>query len=369
MKVVDPAIATAFGVEGSLGIAFHDDPVLGTVMYLSPGAGTVFDSGRFLSIVRLTDDDGDGNWGEPGEVNQAIVNNVQAQGRGGHQINQMQVLHDLLFVAIGSRTQNGGITTPLRGDQSWIGEHAYTGAVNLIADLTALSNDTTTPNVAGFNIANHRTDTQTLVSIDPSKLRVFSTGFRNNYGIAITDGGQIWVTMNQNEDPTLPDELHRTTFRDDHGFPKANNEVGDWKDPGNTHRSAQAAQGAGFFQNSLAPVALLGDHSVAGGLDFVTTNPAFMDHAIIARWKFGDVVAVDPAGTNVTTIATNFNHPLDVLADANGNLLIGEGAFGTSRIFRIDVVPAPEPSIIVLVVSSVVALRTRKDARPRSEGV
>ena len=81
----------------------------------------------------------------------------------------MQVQGNSLYVSIGTRTQNGGITTG-QGNQSNPGETEYSGTVSYIQDLTALSSDTTTPNIAGFAMTDPKTDTQMFTSTDPGKL-------------------------------------------------------------------------------------------------------------------------------------------------------------------------------------------------------
>ncbi|MGI9456087.1 MAG: PEP-CTERM sorting domain-containing protein, partial [Aeoliella sp.] len=300
---VPASISNQGGVNGSLGIAFHEDATLGTVMYIAPavpftGGGGLNDL-HDQSIVRLNDSGGDGVFGnEVGELNQNIVNNVNVSQV--HQINQLQVRGDSLYAAIGIRTQNGGQTSAQNQaiggsgvDQSNPGETAYTGTVSFIEDLSLLSSDTTTTNISGFTIADItgdstvddldvRADSQPFSSTDPSKLRVYATGFRNNYGVDIDDAGEMWVSYNQNENPNAEDELHRNvTFQSDHQFFKGNNIVGDWKVSGDedgslTQNSSQIALDAGYFNaaNSVAPFKLLGFNTAAGGLDFFAPDTA-----------------------------------------------------------------------------------------------
>jgi glucose/arabinose dehydrogenase len=319
-------------MNGSLGVAFHQDELLGAVMYLAPAVTSNFDVtlNRIQSIIRLTDNDGDGAWGETagGEVNQAIVNNLRVTDL--HQVNQLVVRGDTLYAGIGSRTRTGGAVSELAGSPNPDdGEFAYTGSINWIRDLTQLSSDTTTPNIAGHNITQHHTATAPFTSSDTGKLTVYSTGLRNVYGLAFDSDGQLWATMNQNEDPLKPDELHRSDFHDDHGFPKINEVSGNWK-------SSLVAKNAGFFQNTESPVALLGNHASANGLDFTDVNNAFAGHAFIVRFSAGDdLIAVNPDTGAVRTIATGFNNPIDVLTDPQGNLLVAQFG-GGGRIFRLN---------------------------------
>lgn len=317
--------------NGSLGIAFHEDPILGTVMYLAPAVSSGFNVtlNRTQSIIRLTNNNDNGTWGEAGEVNQAIVDNLRMTDL--HQVNQLLVQGDTLYAGIGSRTRTGGNVSELGGGPNPDdGEFAYTAAINWIRDLTQLSGDTTTPNIAGFNITQHHTDSQPFTSTDTGKLTVYSTGFRNMYGLAFDAEGQLWATMNQNEDPLKPDELHRTDFKDDHKFPKKNEVSGDWK-------TNTAATAAGFFQTFEEPVALLGNHASANGLDFTYRNLAFAGDAFLVRFSaFDDLLAVDPTTGATTQIATGFSNPIDVLTDPAGNLLVGQ--HGSGKIFRLSLV-------------------------------
>lgn len=314
-----PADNAAGQLNGSLGVAFHQDPTLGTVMYIAPAVSSNFNPtlNRTQSIVRLTDNDGDGAWGETGggEVNQAIVNNLRVTDL--HQVNQLLVDGNRLYVGIGSRTRTGGQVSEYDGaPNADDGEYAYTGSINWIRDLTQLSGNTSTANVAGFTINQHHTNAQSFTSTDVSKLTVYSTGFRNVYGMEIDGDGQLWATMNQNENPLKPDEIHRSNYKEDHGFPKFNEVSGNWK-------LNQPALDAGFFKTLKEPVATLGDHASANGLDFTDRNGAYDGYAFVVRFANGnDLLAVNPRSGNLETIASGFSAPIDVLRDPAGNLLI-----------------------------------------------
>ncbi|MBA3484685.1 MAG: PQQ-dependent sugar dehydrogenase, partial [Pirellulales bacterium] len=318
--------------NGSLGVAFHQDATLGTVMYIAPAVSSGFNVtlNRTQSILRLTDNDNDGAWGEAasGEVNQPIVNNLRVTDL--HQVNQLLIDDDTLYVGIGSRTRTGGDVSELAGAASTDdGEFSYTGAINWIRDLTQMSSNTVTPNLAGHGITQHHTNTLPFTSNDTGKLTVYSTGFRNVFGLAMDSGGQLWATMNQNENPLKPDELHRSDFKDDHKFPKKNEVSGDWK-------VNAAATGAGFFQNFEDPVATLGNNASANGLDFTDVNDAFAGHAFTVRFSQGDdLIAVNPATGQVRPIVTGLSNPIDVLTDPLGNLLVGTHG-GGGRIYRVN---------------------------------
>lgn len=349
--------------QGSLGIAFHDDATLGTVMYVAPavpfGGGGGFATVETQSILRVTDTNNDGTWGGAGDVNQAVVDNLRVTRL--HQVNQLQVDGDRLYVAVGSSTQTGGdpTNTAQNGDQSNPGETQFTGGVAFINDLTLLSGDTATANTAGFTIANQKTDTQGFTSTDDSKLRVFSTGFRNNYGIAVEDGGQLWVSMNENENPLLPDAIFASDLKDDHGFEKHNDQIGDWK-------TDATATGAGYFQTTVGPHATLGNHAAAGGFDFLPANLLPADLAgdiLVSRWVNDDILIVDPVTGATASFATGFNGALDVLIDPFGNILIGTNVSG--QVWRIapntlTAVPTPAALPAGLALIALIATRRRR---------
>ena len=180
--------------NGSYGIAFHNDPVLGSVMYLSRALNNITSIDPrpegLGSIVRVNDANGDGVWGGAGDLNQTIAENFLA-AQWTHQIDQFAVHGDTLYVAVGSLTSNGGVDFPNNEGISEIGEAAHTASVLFIEDLTLLSNDTTSTNAAWFNIGSDlnnaadllalQTDTNAFTSTDPGKLRVHSSGLRNPY--------------------------------------------------------------------------------------------------------------------------------------------------------------------------------------------
>ena len=364
------------GFNGSLGLAFHQDPALGTVMYLAPAVRfRARDFEPLLQpIVRVNDANGDGIFGNASDLNQTIVSDIAVTSV--HQVNQIQIRGNTLYINVGIRTQNGGQTaaqnTASGGtgvDQSSPGETAYTGSTSFIEDLTLLT-DTTTTNVAGFTVGDHnadgvsgfqirtnsaadldlRSDTQPFTSTDPGKLRIFSTGFRNNFGLGIDDTGEIWVSFNENENPQAPDGLHRNvTFQSDHSFFKANNLVGNWRvngdeDPSLTNDPSLEAIAAGFFNpnNVVNPFVTVGSNTAAGGLDFFRSDvadPDLIGDVLLARNSGSgrDVLYIDRETGNQTVVLEGLTSALEVARDPFGNFLAGGN--GRVSLLRVAAVP------------------------------
>ena len=194
--------ASAFN---SLGVAFHDSPVHGLCMYLSTR------SGNFGEIRRLTDDDADGQWGEAGETSVAIVDSIPV---GLHQIDQIQIRGDALYVGIGNRTDEG------------TDEASYSGTISWIQDLDAVASTT---NAAGFDGVDFFTDPIPYTSTAPNKLIVHSGTTRNPFGLAFDGDGNLWMTNNQNDfAPVMQDELFLAFEKADFGFAAMNSQV-DWR--------------------------------------------------------------------------------------------------------------------------------------------
>ena len=352
--------------NGSYGIAFHDDPVLGSVMYLARALNNVTSesprSQGVSSIVRVNDANGDGVWGGAGDLNQTIADNVFT-AQWVHQITQFAIHGDTLYVSIGSLTSNGGVDFAGGLENSSIGEAANTASVLFLEDLTLLSNDTTSTNTAWFDFGDDlnnpadvlafKTDTNVFTSTDPSKFRVYASGLRNPYGIAVDESGTLWISNNQGgATASQGDELFRSSFQADHGFNKASDAVGgDWKDPNNMHPSPQAAQNAGYFQTNVPVFADLGANTGATGLDFLNApGNAFDDFLVVARAANGqgqDAVLVNPNTGAVQVLTTgSFGQPTDILIDPFGDILLGSG-FG--QLAYIEVAggisePPPNPS-------------------------
>ena len=343
----------------STSVAFHQDPTLGTVMYITDavdifGAGATVNNGV---LRRLTDTNGDGTWGGAGDVNQQLVNNVPVERE--HRMNQLQVLGNSLYMGIGTLTTDGH------------NEAAYTGTLSWIEDLTALSGNTTTANLAGFNEAFVTAGVPSnsitpLVSTDPSKLRVHSIGLRNPFGIGLDGDGNLWASMNNDQGipgiGTPSDLFFKAQQFGNYGFKyqytgEFDAGAGTNRGDGTPYTDNPAVVAAGFSAaknvtsrtaegvvvgyNTALPNGSLGPSAAVGGVDFATANGfklRWHKDAFIGRWSFQDVVAVDLDTGETVQIATGFNRVLEVVVDPWGNLLVAEAPLGDTdraRIYRI----------------------------------
>lgn len=366
-----------------LGIAFH-----GANMYLS-----AFDG----SIHKLADPNGNGLWGEAGELDVAIVTGLP---QGDHNTDQLQVIGNSLYVGIGRRTINGhaGAWTGqviddfgghgfARGGlgRTW-GDSAYNGTIAWIADLRAVANTPASAN--GWNTT-PPTLTQALVQHDsgPFTLRgagrlvVHSAGTRNPYGLCVDAAHALYFTNNFNRTVTLGngeagfglrgDRLDSDFSRDvqdqffkaspgaDYGYTDVN-----WR--GLNPMLTSTADGyhrvrSLTFDNSFnrGPYVLhdpahpdgLGPSSSADGCAFWSAPglpAALRANAFIARYNgtiteaaggagasltYADVVAVDVATGHVRQVVAGFSHPLAVVVDPAGRLLVAD--YGTRQIYAI----------------------------------
>ena len=132
-----------------------------------------------------------------------------------------------------------------------------------------------------------RADARALTSTDDNKLRFFSTGFRNNYGIAVSPDGELFVSENEQSEE---DNLSQTFFQVEHGFAKENNIVGDWRVDGDSTLAVDPSSfaiGAGYFDddNNVDPLVNLGTRKSTNGLDFLTNtvDPSLEGDILISR--------------------------------------------------------------------------------------
>ena len=354
-----------------IGLAFHLNH-----MYLSTLDG---------SIVKLDDQNGNGIWGEPGELNVRIVTHIPA---GDHNPDQLLVQGNALYIGIGLRTTNGysgpgtGSTIDDFGGQGYSyggqgntwGDGAYNGTISWIQDLNAVA-DTE-------GSANSYPDpalTQRLIQQDDSpykitatnKLIVHSAGTRNPYGLCFDRFGDLWFTNNFNRTKTngdgtsgfgypmdqlgpdfskdVHDQLFHASAGADYGYASAN-----WRgkmpylDPtaSGYHRVRSTT-----FDNSFntGPYVLtdpanpdgLGPSSSSDGCGFfyaLGLPSELIDNIFVARFNgaiteaspgtdtldYRDIVAVDRTTGKIRRIVSGFSRPLSLFWDGGQRLLIGD---------------------------------------------
>ena len=175
----------------------------------------------------------------------------------------------------------------------------------------------------------------TVLSLRPdgSGLRVVARGLRNPYGLAIQPGtGRLYASVNgQDElgtkaDPEPAEMVVVVKPGAFYGWPRC------WP-------NARRLRLSGSCGGVRRPAAYLEPHSSADGLAF------WRGDLFVAEWgqylsnRFGRrVVRVDlkPNGTarRVTTFASGFAHPLALLADRAGGLLVAD--WGRGLVYRIS---------------------------------
>jgi glucose/arabinose dehydrogenase len=182
---------------------------------------------------------------------------------------------------------------------------------------------------------------------DGSGLRVVATGLRNPFGLALhPKTKRLYVSVNGRDDLPTPDSpepaelLVRIEPGAHYGWPEC------WP-------SARRKRLVGDCDGVEQPVAYLEPHSSADGFAFYTgdTFPARFRHAIfIALWgqyesrRYGrrvDLVTLSEDGSRgrVRPFARGFEHPLAVVVDPRGALLVADWGRGT--IYRIQARGAP----------------------------
>jgi len=177
---------------------------------------------------------------------------------------------------------------------------------------------------------------------DGRDLRVYAPGLRNPYGLAVQPGtGRLYATVNGQDklgsrsDPEPADTLVLVKRGARYGWPRC------WAD-------ARTLRLAGRCRGITPPAAYFEPHASADGLAFYTgkTFPrSYRGSLFVAEWgqyysrRFGRrVVRVDlkPDGRarRVVAFASGFEHPLALLVDRRGGLLVAD--WGSGIVYRIQ---------------------------------
>jgi glucose/arabinose dehydrogenase len=184
----------------------------------------------------------------------------------------------------------------------------------------------------------------TILSLRPdgSDLRIYARGLRNPYGLAFQPGtGRLYASVNgQDELGTASDPepaemvvvVRRGAF---YGWPRC------WP-------NARTLRLSGRCRGVTKPAAYLEPHSSADGIAFYTGRSfprGYRGNLFVAEWgeylhaHFGRRVVrleLRPDGTarRVTVFASSFAHPLGLLVDHRGGLLVADWGRGT--VYRIQ---------------------------------
>jgi glucose/arabinose dehydrogenase len=179
---------------------------------------------------------------------------------------------------------------------------------------------------------------------DGSGFEIFAKGLRNPYGLTFDKDGNLFATDNGPDDPVGPDELNYIVKGGDYGFP-------------NYFGTPPAGSG------TIGPVVNLQLHSSSDGFTFYYGDqfPAeYVGNAFIAQWgaNSGDpnigrrIVRVPVTRTDdgfvgqEIVFATGFDHPLDIIDDHRGSLLVAD--YGAGIIYKISHGPTQTQSSTLL---------------------
>lgn len=296
--------------------------------------GTIYVSERHGTIFRLADNDGDGvfedlvSWANASA--EAITGLLAAPDGDGLYVSvtgKLDLYQDTDGDGIGDTSR--GIIGEL---PSW--RHQNNGAAFGPDGKLYLTNGSTCDDC---DEADERSATILRANGDGSGMRVYATGLRNPYDLVFDDEGRLWATDNGSDAPCeTPDELNLIVEGGDYGWP-------------------YGAEGCDAFADGTAPVADLGLHTASTGIEFYdgTQFPQEAQGSLFLTLWGGLVAsptlkpslqrvtiddASEPPQATVETFATGFRHPIDVLADRDGTLLVldyGDESDPTGALYRI----------------------------------
>ena len=177
---------------------------------------------------------------------------------------------------------------------------------------------------------NERSGTILQANPDGTELRIYARGVRNPYDLVFDPQGRLWATDNGEDPPcNTIDELNLIEEGGDYGWPYADCDA---------------------LQSGIPPVVDLGLHSAATGIDYYGAEAfpsAYQGNLFITLW--GTLHAPPPAGRTLVRVTideaaseprgtveefgTGFDHPIDVVTDRDGTLLVLD--FGSGSLYRI----------------------------------
>ena len=182
--------------------------------------------------------------------------------------------------------------------------------------------------------ADERSATILRANSDGSDVRVFASGLRNPYDLTFDARGRLWATDNGSDTPCETiDELNLIVDGGDYGWPYAQ----DGCDP---------------LSDGLLPAADLGLHTASTGIasyDAQQFPPVYRGNLFITLWGsfFAEPelppqvlrVPIDDTEngphTAVETFAEGFAHPIDIVVDRDGTLLVLDYGEDSGTLYRI----------------------------------
>ncbi|MEE8533993.1 MAG: PQQ-dependent sugar dehydrogenase [Alphaproteobacteria bacterium] len=297
------------------------------------GDGTLYISERHGSVKRIVDADGDG----------VFESSVTFAETGGEITGLLSAPTGGLYISA---------TGALLLVQDTDGDGSADSSVEIVPDLPHglhqnnglvfgpdgrlyLTNGSTCDDC---NDADERSATILRVNPDGSDLRVFVSGLRNPYDLAFDAQGRLWATDNGSDTPCETiDELNLIIDGGDYGWPYGE----DGCDP---------------LSDGLLPAADLGLHTASTGIvsyDAQQFPPVYRGNLFITLWGsfFAEPelppqllrASIDETASGphaaVETFAQGFAHPIDIVVDRDGTLLVldyGEGGVNDSgTLYRI----------------------------------
>ena len=273
------------------GLGFHNNDLYVSLSY---GRG----DGR---ITRLSNPDVNG-------IYQTRHDFIHSIPTGEHDVNQIQIVDDTLYIGIGASGR--------KGDPAQ--ENLYTMTIARIGALTHI--DFSGPIDSDFKgpinyLANEHD--WVIPSRSDGLLRHYASGFRNPFGIATDVDGDLWLSSSGNSDPGFltPDLLYKKVPQGGQGiFPPALFGFG------KPHIKGKPIQ----------PFVDLGQSPSPTGFDFVPSGPD-AGKVILGRYgssldsKVGrDVILIHPETGDIETLITGLKGPTDVVQDPFGRLLTAD---------------------------------------------